>query len=453
MFGAPLLADFALDPEKVHLNHGSHGAVPACVRRAQREWRDRIERSPTSFFRRDAYQGLLRDAAEALAAEFGGKGRDWVFVENATVAANAVVAGLDLGPGDEILTSSEVYNAVRQALRHYGGGRGARVIEVPLDPPVPGDDFVVEAFERHMGPRTRALFVDHITSRSGLILPVERIAALCRKAGIPIFVDGAHAPAMIDLDVPGLDVTWYAGNGHKWLSAPLGCGFLWCAPDRQATTHPLVISHGYGQGYNDEFDWVGTRDPSGWLSLPAALDYHRALGGPVLRRRNRELALAMGERLCTALDGELAGPPAMMGSMAAVPLPDGGSAGSADPQALVDLLDRDWNIVVAANDIGGRPWLRVSAAPYNDLADCEALIGVLDRLGFTGFLKQKEPPALPGAPSVLARLGCLRRPSGARRWARPRTAAACVKRHWRNSAFLPADRSGSVHPHGGRKAR
>lgn len=327
--------------------------------------------------------GPIPDAAEALAAEFGGQGRDWVFVENATAAANAVVAGLALEPGDEILTSGEVYNAVRQALRHYGGGRGARVIEVPLDPPVPGEDFVVATFERHMGPRTRALFVDHITSRSGLILPVERIAALCRQADIPIFVDGAHAPAMIDLEVLGLGVTWYAGNGHKWLSAPLGCAFLWSDPGRQATTHPLVISHGYGQGYNDEFDWVGTRDPSAWLSVPAALDYHRALGGPTLRRRNRELALAMGERLCAALDTELSGPPALMGAMATVRLPGLGPAIPTSGLSWPEFLDQDWNMVVSVNDIDDRRWLRVSAAPYNELADCEALIGVLHRLGAT----------------------------------------------------------------------
>ena len=381
-FGTPLLADFALDQEKTHLNHGSYGAVPSCIAQAQQDWRDRIERNPTGFMRSEL-RPLLRQGAERVAQEYGGQDSDWVFVENATAAANAVIAGLTLGAGDEILTTGEVYNAVRQALHHYGGGRGAKVIEIPLDPPVPGEDFVVEAFEHHIGPRTRAVFIDHITSRSGLILPVGRIAGLCRKAGVPIFVDGAHAPGMVDLDVPGLGVTWYAGNGHKWLCAPRGCAFLWSDPARQASTHPLVISHGYGAGYNAEFDWIGTRDPSAWLSATAAFDYHRNLGGPYLRRRNRELALAMGERLAEALGSELAGPPGMTGAMATVRLRTLGHAAPDDHRSLAEFFDQDWNMVVSVNDIGGSPWLRVSAAAYNDLSDCEALIGVLDRLGIT----------------------------------------------------------------------
>lgn len=381
-FGSPRLADFALDPGKVHLNHGSYGAVPLCIAEAQRVWRDRIERNPTGFMRSEL-RPLLRQSADRLASEFGGQGEDWVFVENATAAANAVVATLALEAGDEILTTGEVYNAVRQALHHYGGGRGARVIEIPLQPPVPDEDFVVKAFESHIGPRTRAVFVDHITSRSGLILPVRRIAALCRQAGIPVFVDGAHAPAMIDLEVPELGVTWYTGNGHKWLCTPRGCAFLWSDPARQATTHPLVISHGYGTGYTAEFDWIGTRDPSAWLSVTAALDYHRASGGPDLRRRNRALALAMGNLLVEALDSELSGPPAMMGSMATVRLPDLDAAAPSPGLSWPEFLDQDRDMVVSINGIDGDQWLRVSAAIYNDLADCEALVGVLERLGLT----------------------------------------------------------------------
>ena len=324
--GRSRLADFSLDPAKAHLNHGAYGAVPRALQSAQADWRARMEANPSGFIR-NQLPALLEAARGRLAAALGGKGADWVFVDNATAGANCVAASLKLGPGDEVLTTSEVYNAVRQALAHHGSGRGARVIEVPVPLPPDGGAPVTEALCRHIGPRTKAVFVDHVTSAAGLVLPVADIANACRAAGVPLFVDGAHGPGMLDLDVPALGCDWYAGNGHKWLSAPRGCGFLWAAPERQADLHPPVISHGYGQGLAAEFGWVGTRDPSAWLTAADALDWHDAQGGTALRRRNRDLACRMGARLSAALDAPLAAPPELMGAMAAVRLPAGPGGG------------------------------------------------------------------------------------------------------------------------------
>ena len=377
-YGHRRLEDFELSPQKVHLNHGSYGAVPRAVAAAQDGWRRTIEQNPTGFFRAEL-PGLLRQAAGRVAAGFGGRGEDWVFVDNATTGANAVIAGLDLASGDQLLTTGEVYNAVRQALNHHAQGREVQVIEAPLPIPLEGPDAALDAVRQHLGPRTRAVFIDHVTSRSGLVLPVVEIAAACRQAGVPVFVDGAHAPAMIELDVAGLGVDWYVGNGHKWLSAPRNCAFLWCAPARQESLHPVVISHGYGQGMAAEFDWVGTRDPSAWLSVTAALDWHDAQGGRALRQRNRALARAMGDRLAEAWGTAVAGPPETLGSMAAVRLPAARFPG-ATARDLAMILDRDHDHVVSVNEINGDSWLRVSAAIYNELADLDGLLAAVSRL-------------------------------------------------------------------------
>lgn len=373
IFGRARLAEFELDPAKVHLNHGSYGAVPRVLTKVQAEWRARVEANPSAFFRGEI-RDLLRAGAARVAQSYGGKGEDWVFVENATQGANAAIDALELSPGDHVLATSEVYNAVRQALRHRAGRHGVEIEEVPLPLPVAGPDQVVAAIEAAIRPHTRAIFADHITSRAALVLPAKRIAALARAHGLACFIDGAHAPGQVEIDVEAIGADWYVGNAHKWLCGPRGAAMLWAAPERQAATHPVVISHGYGSGYTAEFDWIGTRDPSAWLTVPAALDWHEAQGGAALRARSRSLARAMGERLASAFGTEISGPPEMTAAMAAVRLP-GPPSPASDKRAMA--LDRDHDVVVAVSRIEGADWLRVSAAIYNDLADVDAVIRAL----------------------------------------------------------------------------
>ncbi len=373
IYGHPRLKDFVLDPAKVHLNHGSYGAVPKALTEAQDLWRARIESNPSSFFRSELPL-LLRQAAERVADCFGGRGEDWVFVENATQGANAAIPALSLAEGDHVLATAEIYNAVRQALRHFAGRHGVDVEELTLPIPLQSEDQLLMAFERAIRPNTKAIFVDHVTSRSALVLPVARIAALARKNGLALFVDGAHAPGMVDIDVAAIGADWYVGNAHKWLYAPRGCALFWTAPHRQAATHPVVISHGYQQGYTAEFDWIGTRDYSAWLSISAALDWHESEGGTDLRTRSRCLAQGMGAKLATALGTELTGPPELIGAMAAVRLP-GPASRCALSRAVA--MDQAHDIMVSINAIDGADWLRVSAALYNELSDIDSLLEAL----------------------------------------------------------------------------
>lgn len=375
-FGRARLAEFFLDDAVIHLNHGSFGAVPRPVQAAQDDWRRRLERNATRFYRTEL-PAALRAAAEDVAGFLGGAGRDWVFVDNATAGVNAVVASLALEPGDEILTSDHAYGAVRKALGYYAGRRGARVIEAPLPLPLADGEVVLDAVARRLSPRTRLAVFDHVTSRSAIRLPVAGLARICGERGVPLCIDGAHAPGMLHLDVPALGVDWYVGNAHKWLSAPRGSGLLWCAPARQADLHPLVISHGLGQGYIPEFDWTGTRDPSAWLSVPAAIAYHQHLGGAELRRRNRALAVAGGHYLAQAWGGEMAAPDDLLGAMATVRLP---SAAPGDPEAANDLqiaLSTDHGIEASVGARDGVFWIRASAHVYNEMADFRHLASAL----------------------------------------------------------------------------
>jgi len=367
-YGHARLADYALDPDVIHANHGSFGAVPNAVAEAQASWRRELEANPTRFFR-TRYKLLIRETAARVAGLLGGEADDWVFVDNATAATSVVAASWDLKPGDEILTTDQAYGAVLKALKHYAGQRGAKLVEAPIPIPVSCEEDILEAVERAVTPRTRAAVIDHVASQSALVFPVARLAGLFRSKGIPVLVDGAHAPGMLDLNVPTLGVDWYTGNGHKWLGAPRGCGFLWCRRDRQATLHPLVISHGHGDGFTAAFDWAGTRDPSAWLSAGAAIDHHLAMGGAALRRRNRDLALAAAGELVRRFGTETAGPAAMTGSMVSIRLPTDRSVGNDDGAWMESRLAQRPDAEVVVSPMRGRAWVRLSAAIYTELED------------------------------------------------------------------------------------
>ncbi len=287
--GAAIRHEWQLDPHWLTVNHGSFGATPRVVLAAQDEWRRRLEEQPSRFMRR-VLPDALRNAATRLAAFVGGQGKDLAFVENATVGCNAVLRSLRFAPGDEILMLSHVYGAVRNTIRFVAERSGARIVEAAVPFPNPTADAIVANLAEAITKRTRIAVLDHITSASALVLPIEKMIAACHAENVPVLIDGAHGPGQVGLDLPATGVDWYVGNCHKWLMSPKGCAFLWARPDRQEDLHPVTISHGFGEGFLAEFDWTGTRDPSAVLAVDAAIDFHYRLGGAALRARNTALA-------------------------------------------------------------------------------------------------------------------------------------------------------------------
>jgi isopenicillin-N epimerase len=334
-----------------------------------------MEAQPSRFMAEEL-PPALRAAARRLAAHLNADPDGLGFVANATEGCNAVLRGLALAPGDEILLLDHGYGAVRKTAGFVAARAGAGVVQATLPFPRPEEAGVLAALAAGLSPRTRIAVLDHITSPSGLVLPLAAMVALCRGQGVPVLVDGAHAPGQVPLDLAALDADWYTGNAHKWLFAPRGCAFLATAARQRAATHPVVISHGHGAGYAAEFDWTGTRDPTAFLSIEAALAAHAGLGGPALMARNREMAAAAGAMLAAHFGTEVAALPAMQGAMAAVRLPrDGGVEDALALRRRLFALGTDAPVIA----IGGALWLRVSAQAYNTPADYAALAALLPR--------------------------------------------------------------------------
>jgi len=329
-----------LDPAVTYLNHGAYGACPWPVLHDQSEWRARLERQPTLFMGTQL-DALMHGVRGRLGDFLHADADDLALLPNATTGINTVLASIDFDPGDEILTTDHEYNAIRNACLKAAARAGAQVIVARLPFPIQAPGDAHDAILERVSPRTRMAVISHVTSPTGLVLPIAQIVAALAERGIDTLVDGAHAPGMVDIDLGTLGAAYYAGNCHKWLCAPKGSGFLHVRRDRQAVIHPLVTSHGANSPRRDrtrfrlEFDWTGTFDPTPWLALPAAIEFVGGLmpeGWQDAMRANRSLALEGRRRLLGALgQAELPAPEEMIASLTAVELPADLAPAPTDP--------------------------------------------------------------------------------------------------------------------------
>lgn len=328
---ARIRAHFLLEPDLAFLNHGSFGACPREVLAVQSELRARLERQPVRFFVREL-PGLLDEARATLAGFVGADPDDLAFVPNATHGVATVLRSFPLRPGDELLRTSHGYNACNNALIAAAEAQGARVAVAELPFPVASAAQLVDAVLATVTPRTKLALLDAVTSPTGLVLPYERLVPALEARGIAVLLDAAHAPGMLALRLSALGASFTTGNCHKWICAPKGAAFLHVRRDRQAAVRPLAVSHGANapllgrSRFRAEFDWTGTADPTAALCVPAALRFVGGLvpgGWAEVRRRNREKVLRGRDVLCAALDVAKPAPDELIGSLAAVPLPDG----------------------------------------------------------------------------------------------------------------------------------
>lgn len=391
---SPLARYWDLDPGIVFLNHGSFGACPRAVQEHQAQLRRRMEAEPVRFFMREM-EAMLHQARTDLATFLGADPEGLAFVNNATTGVNTVLASLPFGSGDELLVTSHEYPACRNSLDATAARVGATVKVAKIPFPLTSAEKVIDAVLAMVTPRTRLVLLDHVTSQTGLVLPVGPLVREIENRNIPVLIDGAHAPGMIDLDIDGLGASFYTGNCHKWLCAPKGAAFLSIRQDHRKNIRPLVISHGAKARlgattrFRLEFDWVGTDDPTAFLSIGSAIKTVGSMvedGWPEVRKRNRELALSARSLLCNSLGIDPPCPDRMIGSMAAVPIAPGNPEPPPSPPHRDPLQDRlffDSSIEVPIVSWPAPPHrlLRISAQLYNTEAQYRFLV---DKIGETG---------------------------------------------------------------------
>lgn len=387
-FGRALRALWDLEPEATFLNHGSFGACPREVLAEQARIRAQMESAPDAFFRgavmprEDGSLSPLRAAIGRLGEIIGAGPGALALVENATSGVQAALDSVPLRPGDRILITDHTYNAVRLLVEARCAQAGATPLVVHLPLPAREED-ILQRFRDALTPAVRVAIVDHITSPTALVLPLARLVPEVRRFGARVIVDGAHAVGQVALDLAALGADWYVSNAHKWLFAPRGCAFLYAAPEAAGTTRPLVVSHFVERGFPDAFDWVGTRDYSPWLCLPAAIDFH-ARFDPGAVARHRSALLDAAEAGLSRLGARAVAPASMNASMRSFTLPVDRPATREDAVGLMRSVWEEERVQTMAVAFGPALLVRVSAQVYVEAGEVHGLAAALDRVGWPG---------------------------------------------------------------------
>ena len=400
-------SEWALDQTVAFLNHGSFGACMNATLEVQRGWRDKLEAHPVRFLARDL-EDLLDWTRSEIGAFLRGEPDDLALMPNSTAGVNTVLRSLRFEKGDEILATDHAYNSCLNAVRFVASGASAKVVLARIPFPIASPDEAFDAIMAAVTPKTKLAMIEHVTSPTALVLPIERLIPALAEKGIDVLVDGAHGPGMVPVKLRDLAPAYYVGSTHKWICAPKGSAFLYVRRDRQALIKPLSISSGSNDARVDrskfrlEFDWNGTFDPSAWLTIPAAIDGLGEMlpgGWPVLIATNHQLAISARDMLAEALHTDVQAPNSMTGSMASLRLPGGPwpREEAMRRMAMIEGAIRGRNFEVPfmawpcpwLGDSGDLPddtefdiLVRISAQAYNYLGQYERLASIL--AGFAG---------------------------------------------------------------------
>lgn len=364
-------------PGVCYLNHGSFGAVPQRVQRVHHAWQTRCEAEPMDILVRHT-ERQWRNSRDRLAYWLGSPPERMALCENATMGMNEIASWFPLLPGQEILLTDHEYGPVKRIWQRRAEDCGAVAKIVRLSLPFTEPSNIVETILAECSPQTRLVVFSHITSPTATVLPVVELCRELRSREIASCVDGPHALLQERVHLTKLDCDFYTGSCNKWLCAPLGSGFLYVHPRWDEQIRPMRLSWGLlppalPGHWVDELTWVGTRDYSAYMAVPAAIDFFANFEYERLDERNHELALYARRVLSKTLGTEPLTPPSRlwMGWMAAVWLPPG------DHSRLQQRLWDRWKIEVLIPYFSERYLVRVSCHLYNSTHEVDRLARAL----------------------------------------------------------------------------
>jgi len=375
---------FMLDSQVVFLNHGSFGACPRPVFEKYQAWQRQLEQQPVQFLGNELDNYLLH-SRQVLGEYVHASADDIVYIPNATHGVNIIARSIQLNPGDEILTTNHEYGACNFTWDFICQKTGAKYRQQAIDVPVTSEKELVDQFWQAVTPRTKVIFISHITSPTSLTLPVQLICQQAHEAGIITVIDGAHAPGQLSVDLSLLHADFYIGNCHKWMLSPKGAGFLYARSEVQNMIEPLIVSWGYQSKYSsprastfiDFLQWSGTKDPAAALSVPSAIEFMMNNHWDAVQTRCHSLLHSAIERIC-ALSGLSPLYPLdsnFYHQMGTIPIPK-----VKDLTELKTRLYHDHRIEIPCLDWNDRHFLRLSVQGYNSEAEIDLLVSALDKL-------------------------------------------------------------------------
>lgn len=371
--------EFLLEPNIVYLNHGSFGACPRVVHDEYQRLQRRLESQPARFLQRE-FPDLLASARSRLAQFIGAHDDEVVFVTNPTFAVNEIARSLPLAAGDEVLVSDQEYGACINAWQFLRQKKGYEIVVQSIGWPIVSNEAIIEQFWSGVTANTKVIFLSHITSPTALTLPVREICHRAREQGIITVIDGAHAPGQLDLDVKDVGADYYVATCHKWMCAPKGAAFFYARREMQRQIEPLVVGWGWGEDrlihcgsdFLDYHEWLGTHDPSAYLTVPKAIEFQQQEDWPLVRRRCHALAVELLDRAADLSGVQRVHPNEMFQQMALMELTEVN-----DPEHIAQIKSRlydDHRIEVPVTPWKGRVFVRVSIQAYNTEDDVDQFV-------------------------------------------------------------------------------
>jgi len=378
-----LKQQFLLRDDITFLNFGAFGACPKPVFEKYQSFQSELEQEPVNFIQVKGPE-YLKTARIALANFLHCNADDVVYVTNPSYAVNIIAKSFDLKPGDEVLTTNLEYGACDRTWKYYCGKKGATYVRQKIRFPLESKEDFITQFLNGITTKTRIIFISHITSSTGLRLPVEEMCAIAKEKGIITFVDGAHAPGQVEVNLSALQADIYTGACHKWMLAPKGSSFLYVNKQLQHLFDPLLVSWGYESvkpshsQFLDYHQMQGTRDYSAFLSTPAAIQFMQENNWDAVNKECRMITQNNAERFCTLLNAEPLCPVSddFIGQIYSIPIK------TKDPEKLKDVLYEKYKIQIPVMVHEEKIYLRYSIQAFNSNEDLDKLYDALKDTAF-----------------------------------------------------------------------
>jgi isopenicillin-N epimerase len=384
-----LKSQFLLRGDITFLNFGSFGACPKPVFENYQQYQLELEQDPVHFINVTGLK-YLKESRASLGNYIKCNADDIVYVPNPSYAVNLIVKSLNLKEGDEVLTTDLEYGPCDKTWNFYCKKAGAKYVRQKINFPLTTKkNFVADLF-KGLTAKTKIVFVSHLTSTTGLRLPVEEICALGKEKGLITFVDGAHAPGQLPVNLSTLWADIYTGACHKWMMTPKGSSFLYVKKEMQPMFDPLVISWGYDSAFPSHSQFLdyhqtqGTRDFSAFLTIPAAIDFMQKNNWDKVASNCRTLTKANAQRFC-----------ALLKTTPLAPITDDFIAQlysilikTKEPEKLHDYLYEKYKIQVPVMRHDDNVFLRYSIQCFNTQEDLDKLyFAIEDIIKHTSFIE------------------------------------------------------------------
>lgn len=369
---------FLVRSDTTFLNFGSFGACPKPIFEDYQRWQLELETDPVQFITVKVAE-YLKQSREALGKYLNCDSDDLVFMVNPTYAVNTVAKSLKLEKDDEILTTNLEYGACDRTWDLVCEKAGAKYIRQNIQLPLISKEQFISDFFSGVSSKTKLIFISHITSATGLIFPVEEICKIAKSKGILTFVDGAHAPGHIQLDLEALNADFYTGACHKWMMTPKGSSFLIATKEAQKLLQPLAVSWGYkamfpsDSMYIDHHQLSGTRDYSAYLTIPKAIAFMEEQNWALVKKKCHELVIQNAPRFCQLLGTKPLAPltSEFFGQMFSIPIR------TSNPEKLHRLLVDEYRIEIPVARQEKDVYLRYSIQGFNSQQDLDILYEAL----------------------------------------------------------------------------